>query len=240
MLAVHGLWSPGRGILLWAEDGDHAVRSPSQAIRSARAHPFAAPVESLAEIHPGKPTTARILLPSLRSAPLDSAELVRATPRPAPQRPPALLPWTVPAILVDPAELDQPSPQLRYGASVSHLRAVVAFAADLAERGRLLPALVRESGAPAARWRPVVTGPDAVRLHSLVAAMPPVGRAEQDGRAGQPARIRSTWSPTRWRRSSTPPSGTGWPGRAGRSTCFPGEEAAARNGRRWRTCGWPR
>jgi superfamily II DNA or RNA helicase len=188
MLAVHGLWSLGRGVVIWAEDGDRPVKSPSQAVRSARTHPFAAPVPALAEIHPGKPATVAILLPSLRSAPLDSAELVRGTPRPAPQRPPALLPWSVPAIVVDPDVLDEPSPHVRYGASITHLRAVAGFAADLAARGRVVPTVAWEAGAPAARWRPLVTGPDAVRLHSLVAGMPAVARAEQDGRgdtAGQ-------------------------------------------------------
>jgi superfamily II DNA or RNA helicase len=183
MLAVHGLWSRGRGLLLWAEDGDRPVKSPSQALRAARPHPFAAAAQALTEIHPGKPTTATLLLPSLRSAPLDSPELARATPRPAPRRSPALLPWSVPAILVDASELEDPSPHVRYGASVTHLLELAAFAADLAARGRVLPTLVRESGAPAARWRPVVAGPDAVRLGALVAALPPVGRAEQDGRA---------------------------------------------------------
>ncbi|MGH3569249.1 MAG: ATP-dependent helicase, partial [Pseudonocardia sp.] len=184
MLAMHGLWSRGRGLLLWAEDGDRTVKSPSQAARSARLHPFAVPAQALTEIHPGKATMATVLLPSLLSAPLDSAELVRATPRPAPRRPPALLPWSVPAITVDPGELADPAPQVRYGASVTHLHELAAFAADLATRGRVLPCLVRESGAPAARWRPVMAGPDAVRLAAIVAAMPPVARAEQDGRAG--------------------------------------------------------
>ncbi|MGQ0576800.1 MAG: DEAD/DEAH box helicase [Pseudonocardia sp.] len=184
MLAVHGMWSPGRGLLLWAEDGDRPVKSPSQAARRARPHPFAVPAEALTEIHPGKPAMATILLPSLLSAPLDSAELVRATPRPPARRAPALLPWAVPAIVVDPGELDDPAPHARYGASVDHLRELAGFAADLVARGRVLPCLVRESGAPAARWRPVVAGPDAVTLASIVAAMPPVARAEQDGRAG--------------------------------------------------------
>jgi SNF2 Helicase protein/SNF2-related domain len=184
MLAVHALWSPGRGLLFWAEDAERPVKSPSQALRSARTHPFAVPADELAGIHPGKPTTAALLLPSLRSAPLDSAELVRAIPRPAPQRPPALLPWTVPAIVVDPAALADPVPELRYGATVGQLRELAAVAADLAARGRVLPVLVEEPGGPAARWRPVVTGPDAVTVSALVAAVPPVGRAEQDRRAG--------------------------------------------------------
>src|SRR5205823_2849091 len=52
------------------------------------------------------------------------------------------------------------------------------------ERGRVLPALVRDGhgvdghGA-VAFWRPVVQGPDVVLMNSLVAAMPPVCRAKQ-------------------------------------------------------------
>jgi hypothetical protein len=134
-----------------------------------------------------------LLLPSLRMAPLDSPELVRAIPRPAPQRAPALLPWVVPALQVNPAELVEESPQVRYGASVAHLRALAAFADDLATRGRVLPSLDFDAGQPVARWRPVVTGPDAVTMHGLVTATPPVARAEQDsagGTTGQdPARL---------------------------------------------------
>ncbi|MGE3287172.1 MAG: DEAD/DEAH box helicase [Pseudonocardia sp.] len=179
MLAVHGLWSPGRGVLIWAEDGELPVRSASQAVRRARPHPFAVSAQTLTEIHPGKPTMAAVLLPSLRSAPLDSAELVRSTPRPAARQAPVLMPWAVPALVVDPTELDDPAAQVRYGASVAHLRELTAFAADVVARGRVLPTLVHESGAPAARWRPVVTGPDAVAFAAIVAAMPPVARAEQ-------------------------------------------------------------
>ncbi|HEY4626113.1 MAG TPA: DEAD/DEAH box helicase [Blastococcus sp.] len=157
------------------------MKSPSQAVRSTRAHPFAADASVLAEVHAGKPVTAVVLLPSLRMAPLDPPELVRATPRPAPRQPPALLPWAVPALLVDPAELAEERPQLRYGSSAAYLRALATFADDLAARGRVLPSLRFENGEPLARWRPVVSGPDAVRMHGFVAAMPPVVRAEQDG-----------------------------------------------------------
>jgi hypothetical protein len=183
MLVVHALWSPGRGPLIWGEDGDRPVRSSSQAVRSAREHPFAADAAVLADVHAGKPTAATVLLPSLRMSPLDSAELVRARPRPAPQRPPALLPWVVPALLVDPTELAEESPRVRYGVSVVHLRTVAAFADDLVARGRVLPSLAFEAGRPVTRWRPVVTGPDAVALHGLVAALPPVARAESNGAA---------------------------------------------------------
>ncbi|MFT4009682.1 MAG: sigma factor [Nocardioidaceae bacterium] len=47
MLVLHGFCSPGAGLSLWAEDSTLAVKSPSQAIRSARPHPFAASVEVL-------------------------------------------------------------------------------------------------------------------------------------------------------------------------------------------------
>ena len=90
-----------------------------------------------------------------------------------------LRPWTVPALAVDPAELADPAEEARYGASVAHLRALVELADDLAARGRVLPTLVREAGAPHARWRPVVRGLDAVAVEALVEALPPVGRAEQ-------------------------------------------------------------
>jgi len=92
MLVLHGFWSTSNGLCLWSEDSDLTVKSPSQALRSARPHPFAATADVIAGIHAGKPSTAVLLLPSLRSAPLDSPQLIRITPRPAPQNPPALLP----------------------------------------------------------------------------------------------------------------------------------------------------
>ena len=39
MLVLHGFWSPADGLCLWAEDSDLAVKSASQALRTARAHP---------------------------------------------------------------------------------------------------------------------------------------------------------------------------------------------------------
>jgi hypothetical protein len=80
MLALHGFWSLEGGLCLWAEDSAPAVKSRSQAMRSARPHPFAASASTLAAIHAGEPAEAVLLLPSLRTAPLDSPELVRITP----------------------------------------------------------------------------------------------------------------------------------------------------------------
>ena len=143
MLVMHGFWSAQRGLCLWAEDSAPAVKSRSQALRSARPHPFAAPVRMLTEIHPGRPDEAVLLLPSLRTAPLDSPELIRVTPRPAAQSPAVLLSWQVPVVALEPGEalatLAAPAPDVRYGASFRYLAQAAAFASDLVSRGRVLP-----------------------------------------------------------------------------------------------------
>jgi hypothetical protein len=180
-LVVHALWSPGRGALLWAEDGERPATGRSRALRTARPHPFAVPAAALAAVHPGTPTQVTLLLPARAGGPLPSPELVRSAPTTAPRGDAELRAWAVPAVAVDPAELDDPADGLRYGASVAHLRAVAALAADLAARGRVLPTLDVTTTARA-RWRPVVTGLDAAAAEALAAATPAVARAEQSGR----------------------------------------------------------
>jgi len=232
MLVLHGFWSPSNGLCLWAEDSALAVTSPSDALRAARPHPFAADADAIAPIHAGKPGTAVLLLPSLRKSPLDSPELFRATPRPAPRAEPVLLPWTVPTMSLPAASaltaLEEPAADVRYGASVRYLAELAAFARELAERGRVLPALSRDEHGPIAFWRPVVQGPDVVALNALIAAMPPVCRAvptAQDGhelatsalcafadaavRAMLPAGI-DLLPPRRGRRPKTVPAQEAW------------------------------
>ena len=187
MLVVHALWSPGRGVLLWAEDGERPATGRSRALRTARPHPFAVPAAALATLHPGTPTQVTLLLPAHAGGPLASPGLVRSAPGPAPRGTPELRAWAVPAVAVDPAELDDPAEELRYGASVAHVRAVVAFADDLARRGHVLPTLERAASAARARWRPVVQGIDQAAVEALVATMPPVARAEPAGTANLPA-----------------------------------------------------
>ncbi|HVH20876.1 MAG TPA: DEAD/DEAH box helicase [Pseudonocardia sp.] len=183
MLAVHGLWSPGRGLLLWAEDGSRPATSASRSLRSARPHPFAAPTAALAALHPGKPIMVILLLPSRPGGPLPSPELVRDGGHPggAARTPAELRAWSVPALLVDASELADPADEVRYGATVTHLRALAGLADELAERGRVLPTLDRVGEVALARWRPVVQGVDRVRLDTLISALPPVGRAEVTG-----------------------------------------------------------
>jgi SNF2 family DNA or RNA helicase len=185
VLAVHAFWSPGRGLLIWAEDGERPATSSSRSLRTARPHPFAVPVAGLAALHPGKPTTAVLLLPSRPGGPLASPELVRSRPSAPVRGEPVLRPWSVPALVVDPAELEDPVDEVRYGASVAHLRAVSATAADLVARGRVLPTLAGPLAAAEARWRPVVQGLDAVAVDALVRGTPPVARAEHTGGRGR-------------------------------------------------------
>ena len=181
MLVLHGFWAVHEGLCLWAEDSELAVASASHALRSARPHPFAVPSSTLATLHAGKPAEAVLLLPSARTAPLDSPELVRTVPRPGPRAGPALLPWTVPVVLLNAASalaaIPERAPDIRYGASMEYLAALAGFAAELVARGRVLPTLDHDGASAVARWRPVIQGPDVATMHALAAAMPPVCRA---------------------------------------------------------------
>jgi len=206
MLVLHGLWSPEDGLCLWAEDSGRNVKSRSEAIRSARPHPFAAKAGTLAQalswLSKAQPGEMVLRLPSLRMSPLDSPELVRARPRPAPVDKPALLPWTVPLLaltpaaalaplarLLAPAGLSLPAaqdapntdgnsgPDVRLGATIGFLASLAALATDLVTRGRVLPTLARGADGPVGTWRPVLTGPDAAAAHALAIAMPPACRA---------------------------------------------------------------
>jgi SNF2 family DNA or RNA helicase len=181
MLVLHGYWS-GTGLSLWAEDSELPVTSPSQALRTARPHPFAVPAASLANTVPAEPGSAELRLPSLRRTPLDSPELIRLTPRQAARSVPTLLPWTVPVVRLDPAAAltwltDPGQAEARLGASITYLRDLARFARELTERGRVLPALEWDDAGPLAVWRPVLQGPDVLAYQRLVAALPPLCRA---------------------------------------------------------------
>ncbi|WIX99225.1 DEAD/DEAH box helicase [Amycolatopsis mongoliensis] len=177
MPLVHALWSPGRGLLLWAEHDRGPAGTSSRSAQIALPHPFAVSSAQLTALHPGKPTSATLLLPSRANRPLASSEPAAGGKRRGPA--PSLRPWSVPALIVDATELDDLDDSASYGASVTYLRAVARLAADLVRRGRVLPTLVRQGDAAEARWRPVLQGVDFVAVDALVAAMPPVGRAEQ-------------------------------------------------------------
>ncbi|MGC5052931.1 SNF2-related protein [Micromonospora sp. DT48] len=153
MQVVQGMWLPGRGLAVWAEDSTlppHAPRRPGRAPR-ARPHPFAAGHATLVALladaaEPDDLGTALLRLPTRAGSPLDSPELVR-TAVVAPVRGPVTLAgWQVPVLAYAP---DAALAVLRTveklaatpGASLRHLAELADFATDLAARGRVLPSL---------------------------------------------------------------------------------------------------
>ncbi|MEU7916147.1 DEAD/DEAH box helicase [Microbispora bryophytorum] len=207
MLVIHAAWDAGR-LVLWAEDAAGAAPSTSRA--KVRPHPFAAPAGALAAALPGWGDSAAeaagkavsgevvLLLPGSASSPLPSPETgLRVVARRA-----AIRPWRVFALLLDAGaamrllttldEAGRPSAQspepedhltdILAGPSLRFLSVVAAHVRDLVRRGRVLPQFVSEADGYAARWRPVLTGPDAARFRELAAAMPPVCRAVTEER----------------------------------------------------------
>ena len=219
LLVLHAFWSLDHGLGLWAEDSEKTVKTPSQALKAARPHPFAASADVVAAIQAGDVGGTTLLLPSLRRSPLDSPDLVRVVPRPLSSTGPSLLPWTVPVVWVQPAALtaiahppfgdaafgaehggaelasalfpedfpdNEPTPlsAVRIAPSARFLGELARFAAELAERGQVLPEVawasdvIDESAVAEARWRAVLRGPDALAFGDLITATPPAFRAE--------------------------------------------------------------
>ncbi|WP_433788016.1 DEAD/DEAH box helicase [Actinomycetospora sp. CA-101289] len=182
MLALHALWSPGRGVCLWAEDPELPVRSTSRARRGARPHPFAVPADRLTAAWDSPTATAGVAvlaLPSDPDAPRDSDALARDEHGPAGGAP-VLADWSVPVLELAPGAAPPAPPtgataSASVSASVHALRAVDALAADLVTRGRVLPS-PEDDGLV---WRPVLQGPDLVAADTLAAALPPVCRCER-------------------------------------------------------------
>jgi superfamily II DNA or RNA helicase len=202
MLVVHGWWSlptaPGDagGLVLWAED----AAAPQVSTRRARVrdHPFAASVEDLGAVLDGAPGTADLVLPGYPDAPAASPDLLDRRPAARPAgvegETVRLYPdvrWRVPTLTVPAAQAEfvlwevcrrgelggefaAEDPTVLAGADLRQVAHLAGFAADLVRRGRVLPvALPQGPGRGVARWRPVLSGPDAEWFRSAVAALPP-------------------------------------------------------------------
>lgn len=203
MLVVHAVCTAADGVRLWAEDTRRRDEAPPEG--GAR-HPFAAAGPDLAALVTGQragvgPATRSagdssagagqrtVLLPTTATGPVASPELTAALAEAGPAsggpaavgNSPALRRWLV--------DMVRPGVPLRFGAgeafrlgaSALFLLAVDGFAADLVDRGRVLPAVGGDGAGAVARWLPVRTGPDADRFGALGVAMPPAFRAAVDG-----------------------------------------------------------
>ncbi|GLY48902.1 DEAD/DEAH box helicase [Lentzea sp. NBRC 102530] len=186
MLVLHGLCTTDGVLALWAEDSGLPARSEST--RRDAPHPFAATTETLAAVlglEPLKATTRALLLPSFSSGPMASPELVRdpLTAGRAQRGKVQLRQWGVPTVRLH-GTPERPA-EMRLSDSARFVFDVAGFAADLVERGRVLPAVAPDQ--PRARWVPVLSGTDSARFASLQAAMPPACRCEEI--AGDPGEL---------------------------------------------------
>ena len=124
VLAVHAVWSPGRGVLLWAEDGERPAvvggalpaLGPAAPVRGRSGGAHGAAPRQARHAHAAAPVGAGRPARLARAGPLPPA---RRAPRPPPccgrGRCPRW-PSTRPSSPI-------PAEEARYGASVAHLRA---------------------------------------------------------------------------------------------------------------------
>jgi hypothetical protein len=209
VIALHAVWSRDSQLCVWGEDPDLPARAPRRRGRRpakprARKHPFACAAPDLAgafdalgvslESDAPLKRELHLMLPSFDYGPQHSPQLLRGDEDRRPGSPELLDPWVVPAIALGPAAalellLALPTtdgaPQqagLALGDSLRFLAEAGKLALELVARGRLLPGLARREEGWVAWWRAVTVDPDdAERVRMLVAAMPPLVRAEISG-----------------------------------------------------------
>ena len=209
MLVVHALWSPGRGVLLWAEDGERPATgraAPCAPPGRTRSRPTPLHSRRCTPAHPPGHAPVPVGPPAARWPPPSLS-----APHPVP--PPAATPGCGhgrcppcrrPGGADDPAEEPATARPSRTCAPSSRSRTISPPAATCCRPW------MRAGSAARARWRPVVQGLDQAAVEALVATLPPVARAEPAGpRSAPPTRPRS--SRTRSTSWSTGPSAIGSP-----------------------------
>ncbi|MCP2339886.1 SNF2-related protein [Actinomadura rupiterrae] len=183
MLVAHGTWHGG-ALCLWAErSGPHG---PAGDASPAPVHPFATRDFTGTSYEPLVKGAMRVdlamALPTHGDHPQPSVEL---GPEPF-DGPAELRGWRVPALVLEPfpamalLQAAEHSGDVVPGTDLRFLCLLADEAVRLAQRGHVLPALLREDGDLVARWRPVVD--DAARFRDLARAMPAACRAAEGGR----------------------------------------------------------
>lgn len=184
MHILHAHYSPDKsGLFFWAETPEAAAptlaRGRTAQHPKPKAHPF-----SIAPALPGEQHTVTLQLPAVRGIPLPSPHL--AHPWDIPAKNPALAPFLVKGVILPPeaaltvlltssplqpnaAGSHSPSQSFRYW------RMAASQALETLAAHKLVPVIAGND----ARWLPVLDSPkDAARMTQLIAAMPPVCRAE--------------------------------------------------------------
>ena len=161
---LHGFLTTDGSLGLWGES------DISRDMGRGGDHPFAVGHDRLPAGE--SPAHTTLVLPSTTAGPLPSPQLGLA-PRRGNPRPRS---WQVPAVAV-PFVDDDLADEFdgRVGPDARWLIDLCAFAADLVRRGRVLPAVLPDG--PTARWRPVLTGFDAIHHTDLLRRMPAACRA---------------------------------------------------------------
>jgi hypothetical protein len=221
VIALHAVWLRDSQLCVWGESSGLPARAPRPRGRRpakprAREHPFACATATLAGAldvlgvslgADARPLERELylLLPSFDDGPQHSPQLLPSGEDLRPGNPELLHPWVAPAIGLGPVaalELLLALPpslpsSLALGDSLRFLAEAGKLALELVARGRVLPGLAWRDEGWVAGWRPVTVDPDdAERVRMLVAAMPPLVRAE------------FVFPPTRSCASSVPPRST--------------------------------
>ena len=203
MIILHGGWQDG-WMLLWAERSPDELRPEGNDDPAGNDHPYCADPEELVNVltsaapgfraDSGEAVSATAWLPSRGGSPLPSSALVADPPRSRAK--PRLLPWSIPAYRVSPAEaipiLQACKGQgmltngIGIGVDLAYWSQAVRFGAGLVARQQFLPGTIHDADGARAAWVPLFIGADAERLARLSQRMPASARALSDPDAGQP------------------------------------------------------
>jgi len=201
MRILHGSWltaSPfgvendkaDRAFALWAETSDthdHVTKHK---------HPFAASTRDLQSVLRdlfldglnAHPSTVTLLLPSTRTAPQPSPEIMRDEETTRGTLRITLAQWHVDALTFAPQDTldmlavfpsqDETPPGIKIGHDLRYWQVVAKFALGLLARQRLKPTMQKQDEKFIARWQPLLDEPsEQEQMTRLVRAMPPICRA---------------------------------------------------------------
>ncbi len=203
MIILHGGMKDG-WMLLWGEQSPEELRSGGNSGSVGNEHPYCAGppelVNVLANSAPGfradsgETVSATVWLPSRGDSPLPSSALVADPPRSRAK--PRLLPWSIPAYRVSPADAIPLFQACRregmlttgvgVGGDLAYWSQAARFGAGLVARQRFLPGTIHDGGGARAAWMPLFIGADAERLARLSQRMPAAARALSDPDADEP------------------------------------------------------